>query len=153
MPVKVRKYTNEDLEGVLSSWENASRIAHPFLSEAFLEKERHDIPNVYMPNADTWVVESRGVVVGFIALLGNEVGALFVEPECHGMGFGRALMDKAQALHGDLEVEVFEANAIGRAFYASYGFELIEEKDHEETGNRMLRLKFSASKAIPGDYD
>ena len=70
---------------------------------------------------------------------------LVVEPECHGMGFGKALMDKARALHGDLEVEVFKANAIGRAFYARYGFELIEEKDDEDTGHRMLRLRFLGS--------
>lgn len=58
------------------------------------------------------------------------------------------MMDKAQELPGDLEVEVFEKNAIGRRFYVQYGFEPLEEKMHEETGERLLRLKFTAWDAL-----
>ena len=49
------------ITGVLSAWENASRLAHPFLSEAFLAQERRDLSAVYMPVADTWVVEADGL--------------------------------------------------------------------------------------------
>jgi putative acetyltransferase len=144
----IRRYEEKDLDGVLSSWENASKLAHPFLTKEFLDKERYDIPNVFLPISDTWVAESNGKIVGFIALLGNEVGGLFVEPEHHGEGIGRALMDKAQELHGDLEVEVFQENSIGRRFYSRYGFELMEEKIHKETGNILLRLKLVANRKL-----
>ena len=53
-------------------------------------------------------------------------------------------MDKANELHSSLEVEVFKANAIGRKFYSKYGFELLEEKHHESTGQPLLRLRFVA---------
>jgi len=43
-------------------------------------------------------------VKGFIALLGNEIGWIFLQPEDHDKEVARALMDKAQDLHGDLEV-------------------------------------------------
>ena len=56
-------------------------------------------------------------------------------------------MDKAQALHGNLEVEVFKANSIGRNFYARYGFRHLEEKLHEPTGQQILHLKFTPDKA------
>ena len=143
----IRKYENRDMNDVLSSWENASKLAHPFLTSEFLDLERHNIKNVFLPIADTWVAEYNGEVIGFIALIGNEVGAIFVQPEYHGMGSGRALMDKAQQLHGDLEVEVFEANSSGRRFYSKYGFNPLRKNVHEETGNALLRLKFSANKA------
>ena len=55
-------------------------------------------------------------------------------------------MDKAQELHGNLEVEVFKANTIGRNFYSKYGFKPLEEKYHEPTGQQVLRLKFTANK-------
>ncbi|PCI79349.1 MAG: GNAT family N-acetyltransferase [SAR86 cluster bacterium] len=138
----IRHYVEGDLEGVLSSWESASKIAHPFLKEEFLETERYNIPNVYMPNADTWVAEVKGNVVGFIALIGNEVGAIFLDPKFQGIGIGKALMDKAQELHGTLEVEVFKANSIGRKFYGRYGFEFLAESTHEPTNQGVLRLKF-----------
>jgi putative acetyltransferase len=142
----IRHYKERDLKGVLSAWENGSRLAHPFLTDDFMEIERERIPHGYMPTADTWVAESDGEVIGFIALLGNEVGAIFVQPAHHGQGVGRALMDKARELHGDLEVEVFAANSIGRKFYARYGFEPSDEKIHVETGYVLLRLKFTACK-------
>lgn len=142
MPHTIRQYAPSDLDALMSAWENASEVAHSFLPESFLEQERVNIPNLYIPNADTWVVEVDHQVVGFIALIGNEVGAIFVQPAFHGTGAGRALMDKARELHGDLEVEVFEANTIGRKFYASYGFTPMGESIHEATGKNLLRLKF-----------
>lgn len=140
----IRQYQETDLNGVLSSWENANAIAHPFLSKPFVDQVRHDIPNLYLPNADTWVADVDGKTVGFIALIGNEVGAIFVEPTHHGMGLGKALMDKAYSLHTTLELDVFKENSIGRKFYARYGFAEIEETTHEQTGQQVLRLRYAA---------
>ena len=139
----IRKYRDDDLADVLAAWESGTAVAHPFLTEAFLEQERYNIPNLYLPNADTWVVEDDGQVIGFIALLGNEVGAIFVNVESHHTGAGRGLMDKAQEIHGELEVEVFTENSVGRRFYANYGFEVLAESIHEPTGNPLLRLRYS----------
>jgi putative acetyltransferase len=140
----IREYQASDLADLLAAWEAASAVAHSFLTSDFLRQERHNIPNVYLPNAETWVAESDGSVVGFIALIGSEVGALFVHPSCHGAGFGKGLMDKARALRGALEVEVFSKNSIGLAFYDRYGFEVMHEAVHEPTGQMVLRLVLSA---------
>jgi putative acetyltransferase len=124
--VKIRQYVESDLEAVLSSWESATRLAHPFMTDEFLAQERKNTAEIYLPNTDTWVLEIDEEVVGFIALMGNEVGAIFLQPEHHGKGAGHALMDKARTLHGDLEVEVFSENTIGRKFYSKYGFEFLQ---------------------------
>ncbi len=97
-------------------------------------------------NADTWVVEIDNQVIGFIALIGNEIGGIFLQPEYQGKKIGKLMMDKAQEIHGDLEVEVFVKNSIGRKFYSQYGFELLEEKTHEPTGEKILHLKFTSNK-------
>lgn len=149
--VKIRQYRKSDLELVLDSWETATRLAHEFMSDDFITQERRNVAEIYLPNTDTWVAEIDSEVKGFIALMGNEVGALFLQPDCHGKGIGKALMDKAQALHGDLEVEVFKANHIGRNFYSKYGFEFLEEKLHEPTGQSVLRLRFTAGRPGPAD--
>ncbi len=140
----IRQYKDSDVDGVLSAWEEASKEAHPFLTEEFQAQVRIDIPTLYLPNAETWVVEVEGQVVGFIALIGSEVGAIFLQPSQQGKKLGKLMMDKARALRGDLEVEVFEKNTIGRNFYEKYGFSLLEKKLHEPTGEQVLRLKFSA---------
>jgi putative acetyltransferase len=141
----IRKYTDNDLDEVLSAWENASRLAHPFLTNKLMETTRKNIPVVLLPKTDTWVYEREGVVVGFISLIGNEVAALFVQPAFHGTGAGRALVDKARELHGDLEVEVFEINTIGLQFYLKYGFVPFLEKNHEITNKKVVRLRFTAN--------
>lgn len=147
MKAHIRQYKVSDLEGVLDSWEVATRLAHPFMTDEFIAQERTNVAEIYMPNTDTWVAELESEIKGFIALMGNEVGAIFLQPNCHGQGIGKALMDKAQEIHGNLEVEVFKVNNIGRNFYSKYGFEQLEEKLHEPTGQQVLRLKFTANKA------
>lgn len=146
--MQIRQYKDSDLDAVLSSWETATRIAHPFMTDEFIAQERINVAEVYIPNTDTWVIDIDGNIEGFIALMGNEVGAIFLQPKHHGKGAGKALMDKAQALHGDLEVEVFKENSIGRKFYSQYGFVQHEEKLHKPTGQQVLRLKYTANKCI-----
>lgn len=141
----IRKYQPADCEDVLRVWARASALAHPFLSEEFLEQERHNIPNVYLPNAETWVWTASERVVGFISLLGNEVGAIFVDPEFHRSGIGRALMNQARASRGELEVEVFEKNPLGKAFYARMGFQFMHRKIHDQTGFDVLRLRLASN--------
>jgi len=142
MSLQIRAYTPADLTAVLDTWEAATRLAHRFMSDEFIAQERTNVAEIYMPNTETWIADVNGKSVGFIALMGNEVGAIFVLPDFHGQGVGRALMDKAQQLQGSLEVEVFKENPIGRRFYAKYGFEILEEKLHELTGQQVLRLRF-----------
>lgn len=141
----IRKYQDDDLSDLMSAWESASQLAHPFLTAEFQDQVRHDIPNLYLPNAETWVTERDGVVIGFLSLIGNEIGAIFVHTKHHGTGAGRALMEKAMELHDELEVEVFTQNSIGREFYSKAGFELMNESLHEPTGEKVLRLKFTKS--------
>ncbi len=149
----IRKYQPADCEDVLGVWARASALAHPFLGQDFLELERHNIPHVYLPMAETWVWEADRHVVGFMSLLGKEVGALFVDPACHRSGIGRALISRAQALRGDLEVEVFERNLLGRAFYAKVGFVLMRRTVHDQTGFDVMRLRLAADDARPPTGD
>ena len=142
MKIETRQYCDKDLAEVMAAWESASKVAHPFMNEAFFEQERHNIPNLYLPNADTWVAIYDNKVVGFIALIGNEVGGLFVNTDFHGKGFGRALMNKAKQIHGNLQVQVFKKNMIGRNFYQSYGFSFDSELTWPATGDIIYKLNY-----------
>ena len=137
----IRPYRPADEPDLLRVWEEASALAHPFLSAEFLAAERCAIPRDYLPNAETVVYESAGAVVGFLSLLGSEVGGLFVDPAHHRRGIGQALLNCARSLRGDLEVEVFEQNPLGRTFYAACGFRQIDRHVHPPTGFPVLRLR------------
>ncbi len=136
-----RKYQNQDLRDLLTIWEAANALAHPFLSNDFVAQVRADIVELYIPNSETWVADYNGSVVGFISLIENEVGAIFVLPNHHGQGIGALLMNKACELREHLELEVFAQNTIGRTFYDCFGFLKVGESIHPQTQLEVLRLK------------
>ena len=140
-----RLYTDDDLVELLDVWYRASLLAHSFLSNEFFEVERREIAERWLPIADTTVYEAGGRVVGFLSLIGNEVGAIFVDPDHQGRGIGRALMDGARDSRPFLELNVFEANSAGRRFYETYGFELVGRHMNDTAGQTELRLRFGSS--------
>ena len=58
--MKIRQYENPHLEAVLSSWERATRLAHPFMTDEFIAQDR-----IYM-NGDAVgaAVEMAGTLAG-----------------------------------------------------------------------------------------
>ena len=137
----IRKHSPEDLDQIIDIWSQASALAHPFLNANFVEKVRHDMTHLYIPGSDTWVYETDEGIVGFISMIGNEIGGLFVRPNSHSKGIGSTLVNFIKEQHDTLEVEVFENNSIGRAFYAKYGFKQIKQYHHEQSGHEVLRLQ------------
>ncbi len=137
----IRPYVDEDLAELLDLWYRASLIAHAFLSDEFLETERSDIADRWLPVAETTVYEVDGHIVGFLSMIGNEVGGIFVDPDHQRRGIGRALLDRVRQSHPYLELTVFEANADGRRFYNAYGFEVTGRHFNEEIGQPELRLR------------
>lgn len=138
----IRPYKPEDTDPLIDVWYAASLVAHPFLSAEVMAQEKLNIRNNYLPKIETWILEEDSRLCGFLSLIENEVGAIFVHPAHQGKGFGKALMDKAVALRGSLFLDVFKENSIGRAFYDRYGFRTAREHIHEQTGNALLQMEF-----------
>ncbi|MCZ4279893.1 GNAT family N-acetyltransferase [Kiloniella laminariae] len=160
----IRKYDTKDTDIIADIFFNASLLAYPFFTRPALEQEKINVREIYLPAVETWVIEKQPVsattgsavsgenaeVVGFVSLMEKEVAALFVAPEQQGQGYGQALMDKAVAEKGgELEVDVFKENSIGRNFYRRYGFVQINESLHEPTGQMCLRMKLGKSETQP----
>jgi putative acetyltransferase len=137
----IRAYDEHDAEDVLGVRYRASIVTHSFLPEGFFERERDELVDRWLPASETFVYEVDGRLVGFLSLIDNEAGAIFVDPEFHRGGVGRALMDDARRWRSHLELSVFEANEIGRRFYEAYGFRAIERRINVDTGLPELRLR------------
>ena len=141
----IRDYNENDTDQILAVWMKANAIAHPFMTEEYVAKVISDIRNIYLPNTVTYVYETDGQLVGFISLIENEIGAIFVHPDLHKRGIGRTLLERALVDHSSLEVEVFKNNSIGRAFYNKEGFFVIKEHVHEETGQDLIRMRLDSA--------
>jgi putative acetyltransferase len=137
----IRKYSETEIPRLLEIWEAAALIAHPFLSNDFHEMVKKAMKEMYLPNSDTWVYEASGNILGFIAMLDNEIGGLFVDPNQQAKGIGTALVNQMHQLHDTLEVEVFEKNKIGKPFYEKYGFKVIKTYVMEATNEKVIRMR------------
>ena len=137
----IRAYKNTDLESILTIWYEAQTLAHPFLSKEFVDKVKVMMKDLFIPNSKTWVYEVDGEVIGFIAMMNNEIGGLFVDPNKQSKGIGTLLVNFVKPKYDNLEVEVFKNNVIGTSFYRKYGFEFMRSYLHEETGEIVNRLE------------
>ena len=137
----IRKFQPGDTERLVAIWQSASSLAHPFLSDAFMAREATNLRTQHLPNVETWVLEDDGGPLGFIALVGDEIGGLFLDPSRHGQGLGRTMVDHAFTIKGHLRVEVFEKNEIGRRFYDRYGFVEVGRYLHDASDETILRLE------------
>ncbi len=141
----IREYTTSDTDALIAVWDKAEAEAHPFLPQSVRDQVRKDMRNIYLPNAETWVVEHDGNTVGFIAMIGTEIGGLFLDPAQQGKGLGRQMVDHVVALKGPLTVEVFKDNKIGLPFYERYGFVRTEEGMFEASGHSTLKMAMPAN--------
>ena len=141
----MRKYKPEDTEALIIIWDNAEALAHPFLPSEVRDQVRRDMRSLYLPNAETWVLDDEGVPVGFIAMIDKEIGGLFLDPSQQGKGKGREMVDHVVALKGPLTVEVFKDNKIGLRFYERYGFEVTGEGMFEASGDETFKMAMPAS--------
>jgi ribosomal protein S18 acetylase RimI-like enzyme len=142
----IRPYRKDDLAACLAIWRRASEVAHSFLGEDALSEDEALVRDHYIPAAEILVATDDRHVVGFIALLDGFIGGLFVDPEHHGAGVGRALVAAAQPHEGALEVEVYEANVKARAFYDRLGFVEIgrRPRDDRDRPFALVRLRLAA---------
>jgi ribosomal protein S18 acetylase RimI-like enzyme len=90
-------------------------------------------------DGQVWVAESGGQVTGFVALDGDEITWLYVDPAHYRQGAGRALLRHALARAGDrAEVTVLDGNPAALALYRSEGFVVLETRTGPLVGNESF---------------
>ncbi|MCW3098798.1 MAG: Acetyltransferase [Chthonomonadaceae bacterium] len=137
----IRPYQISDTESIIEVWHAAAVIAHDFVPDAFWQTERDALRNTYLDVAETCVYVTDDRVVGFLSLLGDEIGGLFILPAYQGQGIGTRLVQHARTIRGDLFLRVFKRNVRAIHFYESCGFVAAEENLHEPTSCILLTMR------------
>lgn len=125
-------------------WNRSVRATHTFLGEndiASLQPQVRDS----LGKMELWVAEAAGLPVGFMAMNGNMIEALFIDPDHMGMRLGSKFIEHAREMHGypmGLRVDVNEDNSKALGFYLSRGFQQVgrSETDHEGRPWPLLHL-------------
>lgn len=86
--------------------------------------------------------------VGFVAVDGEEVPALYVLPAARSRGLGKALLDHVRESRARLALWTFQANTGARRFYAREGFsEIARTEGDNEEGLPDVRLEWKRGAA------
>lgn len=146
MEIRIRAFeTATDLKKLSIIWLDASLLVHAFVGEHRLREQRTLIETQYLPNSETWVACQLNEPVGFISLMDNFVGGLFIAPCCQGQGIGRLLIAHALKLKGELLLEVYTDNHQAYSFYQALGFTVLSKRAIDDEGlpfaNVQMRLK------------
>ncbi|UQY32746.1 N-acetyltransferase [Pseudomonas fulva] len=131
----IRPYHANDANAVLDIWLSASIQAHAFIDESFWRAQLCAMGEIYLPQAETLVLEEAGQIQGFASLHEHRLAALFVAPCAQGRGLGKRLLDEAKRRRDLLELSVYSANAQACAFYQACGFAAVAEQNDPHTGH------------------
>lgn len=96
--------------------------------------------HVYLPMSEVYLAEHNQQICGFIALLDNQIAAIFVSPQHQEKGIGTRLIQYAQAIRTELKLNVYQENPKSVQFYKSLGFEILEESIDLETNSKEFLM-------------
>ena len=76
----IRKLEDKDIDKVMNIWLESTIKAHDFISKEYWESNYDTVKEVYIPIADSFIYEEKGIIKGFISVIDKEfIGALFVD--------------------------------------------------------------------------
>ena len=88
------------------------------------------------------VAEQEGAIVGFYALNGEDLDALYVAAANRGQGVGAALLRHAQDAVDRLALWTFQANSGAQRFYLRQGFAEMQRTDGSGNDEKLPDIKY-----------
>lgn len=117
-----RPSTEQDLPRVMEIWRRAVDATHHFLAPIDRSAIEAEVLE-FFPQLDLELaLDAAGMPQGFMFLHEGHLEALFVDPDHHGKGIGRACISRAVAAYPDLTTDVNEQNPEALRFYEHIGF-------------------------------
>ena len=113
-------------------WERSVRATHHFVTEEDIVFFRSAVRDG-LAVLDVHYVECDGRPAAFVAVGGDKVEMLFVDPEFFGLGAGGMLM-KFAIEAGARYVDVNEQNTGARGFYEHLGFKTVSRDETDDSG-------------------
>lgn len=129
----IRKFNEFDLKRVMHIWYDGNLEAHDFIDREYWDRNFGFVKRS-LPDAEVYVYEIDGYVVGFVGIDEGYIAGLFVEKEYRGLGIGTKLVDYVKELYDFFTLHVFENNYGAVTFYENRGLIKKEESVNEDLG-------------------
>ena len=141
--------SKQDFPDLLVIWEAAVRATHHFLPETSLQEIKSQLIPAYFSQVQLFIIRRKadGQILGFAGIAEDKLEMLFVAPEHHGQGVGKALLHYVVKQHEVNVVDVNEQNPQAVVFYFSQGFVQVGRSSLDGQGNRfpILHLQYQGA--------
>ena len=117
----IRKSEREDIEGILALWLETNISAHNFIEENYW-RENYDAVKEMMKDSEIYVFDDKGKILGFVGLMTDYIGGIFVNHEYQGREIGKKLLNHVKMKYDRLLLNVYEKNERAYLFYIREGF-------------------------------
>jgi len=122
----IREYIETDLDSTAKVWLRSGQDEYHYLPafQKLDEKKAVDVfRRVIQDNCKIWIYESGNEVSGFMAMDGNLVDRLYIDPVFQSTGIGSIFINYAKELYPNgLVLRTHQLNKRACAFYEKRGF-------------------------------
>lgn len=136
----IRLFEFRDLDRIMEIWLAGNLKAHPFIKEEYWRQNYETVRSV-LPNAEVYVYEENGEVLGFIGMDAEYIAGIFVAEGHRGQGIGHQLIAEVKRKKR-LSLHVYEKNTGAVAFYQAEGFRVENNMTEKETGEQEYLMVF-----------
>ncbi len=137
----IRAMENTDASQAADLWLAANTEAHSFIPANYW-REHYEAVKGMLLQAEVYVWEEKGRVLGFVGLNGHHIEGIFVAGDARSRGIGKGLLDFVKERKRPLSLNVYRKNLRAIRFYEREGFVTVEEGLDEGTGEPDLFMKW-----------
>lgn len=149
--VTLRRALPSDAGAAAGLWLRSFAAALPTVVRPHSDDEvRSYFRDVVVPREETWVAEAAEGIVGLMALDGDLLAQLYLDPGRRGRGLGDRFVGlaKRRRPHG-LSLWTFQVNGPARRFYERHGFVAAESTDGSGNEEREPDVRYVWRPATP----
>ena len=140
----IRLFEFQDLDKIMDIWLQGTLEAHSFIDAEYWKKNFDSVKSV-LPNAEVYVYEEEGEILGFIGMDAEYIAGIFVAAGHKGQGIGHQLIETVKKKKR-LSLHVFDKNTGAMAFYLKEGFTVRERMTEKDTGERECLMVYESGK-------
>lgn len=129
----IRKFEKSDLDRIAAIWLDSNIKVHNFIPADYWKGNFNKV-KADLLQAEVYVYEDCGRILGFVGLQGNYIAGVFVRDDVRSRGIGSQLLEYLRNSKNDLNLRVYKKNTGAVRFYLREHFKISLTQTDKDTG-------------------